>query len=280
MRSGIDRRAGAALLAVAVVGVLLCVPALTGRTVTGQAVPAVQLPVRPEAGQCLAPLQTPAQLNTVTDVVPFVPCSAPHSAELLTVRTLDPADWPRRPDVDDAQFTNGPLSQACNQLAGQYLGWGTRSAQHRISVSFFTRLTVSNALAWSAGQRWYACELMPGLLDYPISWVGTARNANNATPPGPFAKCADEPAAPQLSCDRPHHAEQLTQTFGGQPLDVRACGQLAARVINTADPTFGGQLAVVARSLSGGTGCWVTTTSTRSLTGTLINHGSAPLPLR
>jgi hypothetical protein len=280
MRAGANRRASAALLAALVLGVLLGVPAVTGHTVVGQAVPAVKLSPRPQPGQCLAPLQTPAQLNTVVDVVPVVACSAPHSAEFLTVRTLDPADWPKRPDVTDAKFTNGALSQACNQLAGQYLGWGTRSALHRISVSFFTRLTVSDELQWSAGQRWYACELMPGLLDFPISWTGTARNANNGTPPGAFAKCADEPAATAVQCDRPHHAEQLTQTFGGQALDAQACTVLAGKVIGTTDPTFGNRLAVVARNVNGGTACWVITTSARSLTGTLINHGDAPLPLR
>lgn len=280
MRTGLDRRTIAALLAVVVLGLLLGVPAVAGHTVVGQAVPAIKLPPRPQPGQCLAPLTTPDELNTVTDVVPFVACSAPHSAELLTVRTLDPADWPKRPGVTDATFTNGALSQACAELAGQYLGWGTRSAQHRLSVSFFTRLTVSSELEWTVGQRWYACEVMPGFLDFPISWTGTARNANNGTPPGAFAKCADEPAALQVSCDRPHHAEQLTQTFGGRPLDAAGCTLLAQQVIGTTDPTFGGRLAVVARSANGGTGCWVTTTSAQSLTGTLINHGAAPLPLR
>ena len=279
MRSGPDRRAITALLAVVVLGLLLGVPAATGHTVGGQATPAIRLPPRPQAGQCLAPLDTPAQLNTVTDVVPFVACSAPHSAELLTVRTLDPADWPKRPSVTDATFTSGELGQACAQLAGQYLGWGSRNAQHRLSVSFFTRLTVSSELEWSVGQHWYACELMPGFLAFPISWVGTARNANNATPPSAFAKCADDPGAPQLSCDRPHHAEQLTQTFGDAPVTGSDCTAMAARVIGTADPTFGGALAVLARATSGGTECWVTTTDALALTGTLINHGSAPLPL-
>lgn len=280
MRAGADRRlTGLALLAVLVLG-LLCAPAVIGRTVSGRGEPAVRLSPRPEAGQCLAPLVTPDQLNTVVDVVPIVPCSQLHSAEILTVRTLDLADWPKRPDVATVSFTSGALSQACNQRAALYLGWGTRSTQHRISVSFFTRLTLSSEHDWSAGQRWYACEVMPGYLDFPISWLGTARNANNRTPPAPFAKCADEPAAPRVPCDRPHHAEQLTQSFGGPTLDAAACRQLAARVIGTPDPTFEGRLAVVARSVSGGTGCWVTTTSTRSLTGTLINHGTAPLPLR
>jgi hypothetical protein len=280
MRSRPDRRTRAALLAVLVVGTLLGVPAVTGHTVAGRGVAAVTLSPRPEAGQCLAPLQTPDQLNTVVDVVPFVPCSSPHSAELLTVRTLDPVDWPRRPDVTDAKFTGGELSASCDQLAAKYLGWGSQNADHRISVNFFTRLTVSGEQEWAAGQRWYACELMPGTLDFPISWTGTARDANHGTPPGPFAKCADEPAAPRVPCDRPHHSEQLTQTYGGRPLDAAECTRLVRRVIGTPDPTFGGRLAVVARNLNGGTACWVTTTSSRSLTGTLINHGAAPLPLQ
>jgi len=279
MAAGSNRRTSAALLAAVILGLLVGVPAITGHTVAGRAVPAVQLPPRPQPGQCLAPLQTPTQLNTVVDVVPIVPCSAPHSAELLTVRTLDPVDWPKRPDIMDGRFTNGALSEACNQLAGQYLGWGTHNPLHRISVSFFTRLTVSSELQWSAGQRWYACELMPGILDFPLSWTGSARNANNGTPPGAFATCADGANELRVNCDRPHHAEQLTQSFGGKPMDAHDCTVLAGRVIGTADPTFGGQLAVVARPLGGGTACWVTMTSSRALTGTLINHGAAPLHL-
>ena len=279
-QAGLDRRGGGLVLAVLVLLVLVAVPAVTGRTVPGQGVPAVTLSPRPQPGQCLAPLETPDQLNTIVDVVPIVPCSAPHSAEFLTVRTLDPADWPKRPELSDAAFTNGALSQDCDQLAGQYLGWGTRNADHRIAVSFFTRLTVSEPLDWSAGQRWYACELMPGVLDFPISWTGTARNANNATPPESFAKCADAPGATQVPCDRPHRAEQLTQTFGPRALDTDSCTVLAGRVIGTADPTFGNRLAVVTRDADGGTACWVTTTSGRSVVGTLINHGPAALPLR
>lgn len=280
MRAGPSRRTSAALLGALVLVVLLGVPAVTGHTVAGQGLPEIQLSPRPQPGQCVAPLQTPTQLNTVVDVVPIVPCTAPHSAELLTVRTLDPADWPKRPDITDGQFTNGALSVACNELAGQYLGWGTKSALHRVSVSFFTRLTVPSELQWSAGQRWYACELMPGVLDFPLSWTGTARNANNGTPPDVFATCAEKAAELRVSCHRPHSAEQLTQTYAGQPMDARDCALLAGRVIGTPDPTFGNQLAVVARQVNGGTACWVTTTSTRSLTGTLINHGAAPLPLR
>jgi hypothetical protein len=280
MRAGPSRRTSAALLGALVLVVLLGVPAATGHTVAGRGMPAVQLSPRPQPGQCIAPLQTPSQLNTVVDVVPIVPCTAPHSAELLTVRTLDPADWPERPDVADARFTNGELSLACNELAGRYLGWGTKNALHRVSVSFFTRLTVSSELQWSAGQRWYACELMPGVLDFPLTWTGTARNANNGTPPDVFATCAGQPAELRVSCNRPHSAEQLTQTYGGQPMTAHDCALLAGRVIGTPDPTFGNQLTVIARRVNSGTACWVTTTSKRSLTGTLINHGAAPLPLR
>lgn len=161
---------------------VLCVPGIIGRSVGGDAAPAVHVDPRPAVGNCLAPLTSPDQLNSVLDVVPIVACSEAHSAEILAVGALDHKIWPKRPTVMDPTFTGGALSSKCDQLAGRFLAWGERTELPRIPVSFFTRLTVPNDLQWQLGQRWWACELMPSLLDYPISYMGTARNASIATP--------------------------------------------------------------------------------------------------
>lgn len=257
---------------------VLCVPGIIGRSVGGDAAPAVHVDPRPAVGNCLAPLTSPDQLNSVLDVVPIVACSEAHSAEILAVGALDHKIWPKRPTVMDPTFTGGALSSKCDQLAGRFLAWGERTELPRIPVSFFTRLTVPNDLQWQLGQRWWACELMPSLLDYPISYMGTARNASIATPPSAFAVCSNGPGELRTPCDRPHHAEQLTRSYGNGA-DVSLCPQLVGAVIGTSDPTFKGQLAILARTDSGAIGCWVATTSSLELTATLINHGSAPLPL-
>jgi hypothetical protein len=282
-----DRRfVGIVMMSVILVAVL-CVPGLLGRNLGGSATPAVHVDAPLRVGDCLAPLDTPEQLNSVVDLVPTVPCSQSHSAEVLAVGRLDRTT---RPTVSDPTFTTGSLSQQCDQLAGRFLGWGTKTALPRIQVSFFTRLTVPGALEWQLGQRWYSCELMPGLLDYPISYRGTAADASFRTPPGAFANCSDGPGTSAVSCDRPHHAEQLTRTYRRAATAAVAansatgadttCIHLAGQVIGTVDPTFGGQLAVLTRAQGGASECWVTTTSNLSLTSTLINHGSGRLSLR
>ncbi len=273
-----DRRFTGGAIMVVILVVIMCAPGIVGRSVMGQPGVAVHVNPRPVPGNCLGPLETPMQLNSVFDVVPTVPCSEPHSAEVLTVGTLDAKAWPNRPAVTDAEFTSGLLSRQCDQQAGRFLGWGAKSSAPRIQVSFFTRLTVPGDLEWKLGQRWYTCEVMPGVLDFPISYQGTARNASTGTPPGAFASCSEGPGQLAVSCDRPHHAELLTRSFGHTAPTTATCRQLVAKVIGTSDPTFGGQLAVLARGEGGVSNCWVTTTSNQGLTATLINHGSGPLP--
>ncbi len=274
-----DRRTIGIVLVACLLVAVVAVRGAAGRTVSGQPFGSVSPSPRPTAGSCLAPLKSMDQVNTVIDVVPVVPCSQPHSAEILSVATLDPAVWRTRPDVNDARFTGGTLAHACDQLAGRFVGWGARARSGRISVRFFTRLTVPGDLEWQLGQRWYSCELMPGVFDFPLSYVGSARNASIGTPPGAFANCAPEVGAEVVSCDRPHHAEQLTISFGYSQPSPAACRAMVAKVINTPDPTFGGRLSVLVRSSGGSSACWVTTIAGRSLTATLINHGPGPLAL-
>lgn len=272
-----DRRyVGIALMSLILVAVL-CLPGLLGRNLAGSAVPAVHVDAPLRVGECLAPLDTPEQLNSVVDLVPTVPCTAPHSAEVLVVGRIEQKT---RPTISDQHFTTGPQSRQCDQRAAEFVGWGRKTALPRIQVSFFTRLTVPGDLEWQLGQRWYSCELLPGVLDFPISYRGTALDASFRTPPGAFANCSDGPGEPAVSCDRPHHAEQLTRTYGRADTTNAVCDRLAGQVIGTTDPTFGGRLDVLTRVQGGASECWVSTTPKLRLTGTLINHGNAPLPLQ
>ena len=277
-----DRRAAGSLLMVLILVGAVTVPGIAGRTVGGTAAPGVRVQPQPRTGDCLGPLISPEQLNSVFDTVPVVPCSQLHSAEILAVGLLDRNLWRIRPTVGDAAFTSGALSEHCDQLAGAFLGWGGNRGSARIQVSFFTRLTVPDDLEWQLGQRWYACQVLPGVLDYPISYAGTAREASFRTPPGAFASCSDGPGELAVSCDHPHSAEQIARTFdttSAASADGR-CRQLVGDIVGTKDPTFNGQLALLTRVQGGATACWVTTTSSRNLTATLINHGNKPLPLR
>ena len=259
---------------------VLCAPGIAGRTTAGVPHPAVHIPPRPVPGDCIGPLHTPEELNSPVDLVPVVPCSQPHSAEILSVQTLDPQLFPRRPGPADPVLTQGSLGQQCDQLAAAFLGWGTKNSDSRLTVGFFTKVTVPGDVAWSLGHRWATCESLPQALDLPISYQGTARNADHTTPPAAFAACADEPGELIMSCERPHHAEQLTLSFQTPPLTATECLPLVGAVIGTADPTFGGALAVLSRVRGGASACWVVTTSSRVLTTTLINHGAGSLPLR
>ena len=72
---------------------ILAVPGVLGRSLSGAAVPAVLVNPRPSVGDCLAPLATPDQLNSLVDLVPVVECSEPHSAHVLKVGSLDPNLW-------------------------------------------------------------------------------------------------------------------------------------------------------------------------------------------
>lgn len=273
-----DKRfAGIVLIALMAIGIIV-VPGVLGRAQSGSASPAVHVRAPLRTGQCLAPLDGPTELNTIVDLVPPVPCTRAHSAEVILVGIIDPATFPRRPTVSDAAFTNGLLSQQCDLRAAKFLGWGTKNALPRIQVSFYSRLTVPGDLEWSLGQRWYACELMPGVLDYPISYTGSARNASIATPPSAFANCSDGPGLMAMSCGQPHHAEQLTRTYTSKAGTAGDCTALVGKIIGTADPTFHGQLAVLSRLAGGAAECWITTTSNQALTATLINRGAGPLP--
>ena len=107
---------------------VLCLPAVVGRNVPGSPAAAVHVDPRPQPGDCLAPLQTPDQLNSVFDVVPPVPCGTPHSAEVLAVGTLDARTWPKRPAVGDAAFTSGALSQRA--ISSRGASWVGASEPH------------------------------------------------------------------------------------------------------------------------------------------------------
>ncbi len=136
-----------------------------------------------------------------------------------------------------------------------------------------------STVQWAYGQRWYGCEVVPATDSYPIAWTGTAHLAGLGVPPAVFATCAQGIGGQPVDCSRPHTAEQLT--WNDQPADaeVTGCYALAGAIMKTADPTYAGALVVANRKVQNWTECWVATQGSARLTGTLIGHGTGPLPL-
>ena len=97
------------LMAIAVV----TIPGVLGRHLPGAATPAVHVNPPLTVGDCLGPLETPQELNTIVDLVPAVPCTDAHSAEVVTVGRIDPVDYPVRPTVHDAAFASLAVKLPC-----------------------------------------------------------------------------------------------------------------------------------------------------------------------
>ena len=150
----------------------------------------------------------------------------------------------------------------------------------------------------AAGQSWLTCTVFPATRG---SYTGRIENAfPGGRLPDIFGVCEDA-EHPDISsnpqhCGAPHLVEQLAV---GQVIDPQvttgadlapACELVAQRMMQTSDPTFGGELtlftypAVVEydsdaiAGLSTVVSCLIKATDGRELAGSLINLGDRPLP--
>jgi hypothetical protein len=273
----VDRRAVAAVaFALALISVLTF-PGVVGRNTEGAAVVGT-VPDAPRLGDCLAPLTTPRQLASMTDAVGVVPCSEPHSAELILTGRLDTDTYPgASPAAADALID---IDRQCQDAVTRYVsGVRPNGPLGRLDPRARARVTVPSTVQWAYGQRWYGCEVMPATDSYPISWTGTAHLAGLGAPPAVFATCAQGIGGQPVDCSRVHSAEQLTWNDRPADADTTGCYALAAAIMKTADPTYAGKLVVANRKVQAWTECWIATQGSAQLTGTLIGHGSGPLPL-
>lgn len=284
------RRIGLAVLMLAVLAMVM-VPRAIDRPIAGtpQIGPIAQAP---SEGSCLPPFADQAELDALT-TPHTVPCDQPHGAEVTLVMGLGSASEPDPvwPTSGTDRILAEPIA-ACQARNAGFTGAsgtsGVLGAPHyqRVPPRYRSKVTVPSRIQWLAGQRWYACSVVPDT-PAPISYTGTAAGSMFATPPAPFATCATAPHGTPVPCDRPHTAEQLTIGDAGSapswppsPLEnANTCRVLAATIIGAPDPEFGGLIEITGWFDGSGMSCWLRAADGRTLVGTLIGHGSGPLPI-
>ena len=283
-------RAGVSLLLVATLLVIVPV-ALRPRQLDGAGV-AAPMPEPPQVGDCLA-----------MDRRIVVPCEQPHYSEVTERWTAD----------DPARVTQN-LFERCEVAATEYMDFEqsplpdwyifVRSRAERVDAPPGARI----------GTRgWTVCTVTVGLGELV---TGSLRAITAADRPPMTASCVRGVDSTVVSCGGPHDREELAMTwqtvpdptgaavplspdgsFGDQtavvlPPEVAAdidaqCARLAAVVLDSADPTRGGELAVqVQPQLFGAAphepgmaivsaGCSIGPTDGRRLVGSLIGLGDA-----
>ena len=299
-----DRRlVGVALVVVALAAVMV-VPVLSGIRSMGTAVP-IALPEPPVVGDCVArlagdadPGQPPPRVSM--DRVLLGSCRGPVAGEVV-------AYWPDEQALADAPRSRraGPCYPPLAQYAGLTLDatstgaaepWLVEPVSWRPTVAYQAFLITPTDLERRAGRAWSACVIAPaGGQDYRGSLAGSF--GIGALPAG-FGSCWTPNASGLLAgpadCTRPHTAQLVATGWTGPygssaDADVVAsCRRVTARVMETADPTRGGQLTFVADRMgrvaaewSGNPdtrGCFVVTADRRALVGLVTGIGDRALP--
>jgi hypothetical protein len=189
---------------------------------------------------------------------------------------ISTAGYPTTPGL--ATDLLNSIDQRCQDAVTRFVsGVRPNGPMGRIPPRARARVTLPSTTQWAYGQRWFACEVVPNTDSLPIEWIGSAHLAGLKVPPVPFATCALGVGGNRVDCRLPHNAEQLTLTDDptGGP---QGCYELAAAIMKTTDPTYGGAVVVAARRVETTTECWVATQGSATLSGTVIGHGSGPLP--
>ena len=272
------------MLAVAAAAMVL-IPGVVGRPVAG--VPRIgPIPPPPTQGSCLPPFRSEADLDALA-TPPTVPCEQPHGAEITLVIQLDTVaqPHPQWPTSGSAAILAGPI-ETCRTQNARFVGSSGISPDQRVLPRYRSKVTVPSRIQWLAGQRWYACSVLPDAPP-PVTYTGTAYLSLFGTPPAQFATCARAPRAAEVPCDRPHSAEQLTAGYRGPsqswpplpPHTADDCRELAKTIIGTTDPEYGGRIEITGWFDGSGMSCWLQAAHGRLLVGTMIAHGNGPLPL-
>lgn len=300
-----DRRpVGVALVVVALAAVMV-IPALPGIRALGTAVP-IALPSPPAVGDCVTdfgltvedPDQAPPRV-TMDDVL-LGACRGFIAGEVV-------AFWP-----DEEALANAPRSRRagpCYPAMAEYAAlnmnattteavdpWVVEPVSWRPTLAYQALLLTPTDLERRAGRDWSACAIAPAdRRDYRGSLAGSF--ADGALPIG-FGSCWSADATGLLDgpdgCAVPHTAQLLatgwngTHEFTSTADVVASCIRVAGRLMDTADPTHGGQLAFVADRMGRLTtgwsgnpsslGCFVTTIGARQLDGLVTGLGAEPIP--
>jgi hypothetical protein len=241
---------------------------------------ALPLPAPPSIGACL-------DLDSRATVVP---CTGSHAAEVTARWT---ADAPGRPVGDG--------DSRCRAAAFEYVGLGLVGTAQVWRPAFGGRSWVVHAPAdQRAGDRgWSVCVVGPSRAARSVGSV-FEQGLHPTARPAAFGMCVTADAI-MVACDRPHRIEYLTDAVGFARSLVEereatrwrtGCTQLAAELLDVADPTIGGQLMVEFLTVPADprTGfdppsslvfalCAAVVTGDRDLAGSLYGLGTGALPL-
>jgi len=300
-----DRRAVGVTLVVLALAAVMVGPALSGIRSTGVAVP-VALASPPAVGDCAVRVfdatvdleSTPPVLSV--SAVRFGSCRGLIAGEVV-------AFWSDKEELAGAPRSRraGPCQSPLIEYAGLRIpglptdplaAADSEPVSWRPTLSYQAYLVIPSGLEQRAGRDWSACVIVPA---DGQAYRGSLRAAypTDALPTA-FGSCWGPDDSGLLTgpgdCLQPHTAQLVATGFGGgldrvPAADVAAsCSRIAARLMDTDDPTRDGQLTIVAdrmarlsRTWTGNPsslGCFVTTTGSRQLTGLLLGLGDRPVP--
>jgi hypothetical protein len=238
---------------------------------------AVPLPAPPPVGTCL-------RLDAAV-----VPCDGAHAAEVTARWAADAAGRP----VGDGD-------SRCRAAAFEYVDLGLIGSAQVWRPAFGARSWVVHAPpAQRAGERgWSVCVVGPARAAVSVGSV-QAQGRRPLTRPATFGVCVTADAI-IVACDRPHRVEYLSDAVGFarslvEEREARrwrtGCTELAATLMDTADPTLGGRVSVEFRTVAADPRtnleppsslvfalCAVVVTGDRDLTGSLYGLGAGELP--
>ncbi len=277
---------GVALLA-AVIGALAMAHGVRGWQIPGTGT--IVAPADPPtAGLCLGPRDSDHEMADPRIDPDPVSCDQPHSAEVFSVGTIPGQAYPLAATDSPSQAPAlAAALRTCHDDARRYLGEFDDAARWRVPPQLYIKVMVPTPLAWSVGQHWFGCQAAATRGPAVISFTGTMRGAfSSAEPPAVLASCGQTVGSGRVPCTSAHRAEELSVTRAPNRLEALTgvgsapmppCPQIAARLIGTSDPTFGGRLAVIEHAEPLERSCWISTTDGTTLVGTVIGHGSGPL---
>ena len=218
----------------------------------------------------------------------IVPCSEPHSAELISLGSIPGEAYPvtgSRPPSEQPALAGAV--RTCHDDARRYLGEFDGAARWRVPPQLYIKLMVPTPLAWRFGQHWFGCQAVATRGPEAMSFMGTMKNAYSADkPPALLGTCGTSVGDERVSCTAAHQAEKLSASRapswlvalkGSSAESMPPCPEIAASLIRTADPSFGGRLVVSSRTEPLERSCWISTAGGTSLVGSMIGHGDGPL---
>jgi hypothetical protein len=302
---------GGSLLAAGAVAILAA-RTLLAPGVSGSASPA-PLPPPPPVGSCVL---------VVGEQVDVVPCDLPHSGEVTAAWAAGERPLAMVEGIA-ASFSltvsvrrvlpMQPEDQVCAAWAEQYVGWTSMSIIYHGSGRWVAPQPVvaGQLIEAPPGQgtpdrHWSACIVRT---QQPL-YTGTVRTAAFRTGevPGEMSICVDigVSAAEFVGCDLPHQVEMiavmalsmqmmLDDTVAVEHTDAeirQQCVDIAARRTGSSDPSYRGQLEVVAESvwaqreepLIVGPPSWlvpdclIRVVGSGKLVESVLGHGDQPLP--